>query len=202
MDRHAWDHRYAEVDFLWSQQPNELLPPAVEGVPPGRALDLACGEGRNALYLASLGWDVVGVDFSEVAIERAKEMARERGLEGEFVVDDVFVYEPEPTFNLVMLFFVHFTDTHMVELFDVARRALAPGGRFIGLGHDLRNLTDGYSGPQVPEILWTEDRIRPLLDGLVIDDLSERLRPIVARPGEDVPEGTTAIDLWFDARRA
>ncbi len=201
MDRQSWDARYADADLLWSREPNELLPPAVAGMPPGRALDLACGEGRNALHLASLGWDVVGVDFSEVAIERARLIARERGLTGEFVVDDVFAYEPEPTFDLVMLFFVHFGDDRMAALFEVARRALAPGGRFIGLGHELRNLTEGWSGPQVPEILWTEERIRPLLDGLVIDDLSERLRPIIARPGEDVPEGTTAIDLWFDARR-
>ena len=93
----------------------------------------------------------MGVDFSEVAIERAREIARERGLEGEFVVDDVFAYEPEPTFDLVMLFFVHFTDAHMAELFDVAKRALAPGGRFIGLGHEVRNLTEGYSGTWGPE---------------------------------------------------
>jgi 2-polyprenyl-3-methyl-5-hydroxy-6-metoxy-1,4-benzoquinol methylase len=71
MDRQAWDARYAATDTLWSFEPNRFLLREVESLPPGRALDLACGEGRNALWLASRGWRVTAVDFSQVALDRA-----------------------------------------------------------------------------------------------------------------------------------
>lgn len=199
MDRDAWDRRYEEAELIWSAEPNQLLPPAVEGVEPGKALDLAAGEGRNAVWLASQGWDCTAVDFSTVAIEKGRRLAETQGLDVEWVVDNVLAYEPEPIHDLVMIFFVHLADTQMEQLFRVARAALKPGGRLIGLGHALRNLTEGYGGPQVAEVLWTEDRIRPLLDGMTITACEEVLRPVVAKPGETIAEGTTAIDLWIDA---
>ena len=71
MQREDWDRRYAEVENLWAVRPNRFLVAEAEPLEPGRALDLACGEGQNAVWLASLGWDVTGVDFSEVAIAKA-----------------------------------------------------------------------------------------------------------------------------------
>ena len=68
MQREDWDRRYAAVENLWATRPNRFLVREVEELPPGRALDLACGEGQNAIWLATLGWDVTGVDYSEVAI--------------------------------------------------------------------------------------------------------------------------------------
>ncbi|MEX1287114.1 MAG: class I SAM-dependent methyltransferase, partial [Acidimicrobiia bacterium] len=75
MDAEQWDARYADKELIWSAEPNQFLPPAVEGMRPGRALDLACGEGRNAIWLARHGWYVLGVDFSSVAIRKAKQLA-------------------------------------------------------------------------------------------------------------------------------
>ena len=66
MQREDWDKRYASVDNLWAVKPNRFLVAEVADLPAGRALDLACGEGQNAIWLATLGWDVVGVDYSEV----------------------------------------------------------------------------------------------------------------------------------------
>jgi len=63
-----WDKRYASAENLWSAKPNRFLVAEVEHLEPGRALDLACGEGQNAIWLATHGWDVTGVDYSEVAI--------------------------------------------------------------------------------------------------------------------------------------
>ena len=77
-----WDRRYAEPQLVWSAEPNRFLVEELAGLPPGRALDLACGEGRNAIWLARRGWEVTGVDFSGVAIDKAGRMAAEAGVEG------------------------------------------------------------------------------------------------------------------------
>ncbi len=199
MDREAWDRRYEERDLVWSAEPNQFLPPAVARLEPGRALDLAAGEGRNAIWLAEQGWEVTAVDFSEVAIGKGRQIAEARGIDVEWVVSDVLAYAPQPEFDLVVIFYVHFLDPEMQRLFGVAREALRPGGRLIALGHHLKNLDGGYGGPQFPQVLWTEERIAPLIAGMEIVEFGERLRPVVAKPGELIPEGTTAIDLWVDA---
>ncbi len=81
MDAAEWDARYREHDLVWGIQPNRWVEQELATEPPGTALDLACGEGRNALWLAGLGWDVTAVDFSAVAIEKARRSpARDVGL--------------------------------------------------------------------------------------------------------------------------
>src|SRR5581483_10861059 len=75
MDREDWNQRYAGTELLWTAQPNRFLVAETEGLPPGRAVDLACGEGRNAVWLAERGWRVTGADFSDVALEKARSPA-------------------------------------------------------------------------------------------------------------------------------
>ena len=72
MQREDWDKRYAAVENLWAAKPNRFLVAEVADLEPGRALDLACGEGQNAIWLATLGWEVTGVDYSEVAPRRGR----------------------------------------------------------------------------------------------------------------------------------
>jgi SAM-dependent methyltransferase len=66
MDKSIWDRRYADHEFVWTVQPNQFLVQEVQGLRPGHALDLACGEGRNAVWLAERGWRVTGVDLRRV----------------------------------------------------------------------------------------------------------------------------------------
>ncbi len=84
MQREDWDKRYASVENLWAVKPNRFLVAEVAELAPGRALDLACGEGQNAIWLATLGWDVTGVDYSEVAIAKARSRAERDGVHVEF----------------------------------------------------------------------------------------------------------------------
>ncbi len=153
-----------------------FLPPIVEGLDVGTALDLACGEGRNAIWLARRGWSVTGVDFSAVGIEKAKRTAGDAVVE--WVVADVTSYVPDRMFDLVMIVYVHLEAADMKRLFQRALDALAPGGTLIGVGHALRNLADGVGGPPYPDILWTEDRIAPLVEGLNVVSLTEVVRPV------------------------
>jgi len=192
MNSDMWDARYEEDDLVWSAEPNTFLPPIVAGLEVGTALDLACGEGRNSIWLAAAGWDVVGVDFSGVAIDKAKRMA------GDIFVDwqvaDATRYEPRRAFDLVIIIYVHLDPDAMRALFDTAAGALTPGGTLIAVGHALRNLTDGVGGPSYPDILWTEDKIAPLVNDLGIVSLGEVLRPV---DGSEVD----AIDMLVHATK-
>lgn len=192
MNSDMWDTRYEEKELIWSAEPNIFLPSIVEGLEVGSALDLACGEGRNSIWLARAGWDVTGIDFSGVAIEKAKKIA------GSTVVDwqvaDITAYEPQRAFDLVIIVYVHLELAGMAALFSNAIGSLAPRGTLIAVGHALRNLTDGVGGPPYPEILWTEDRIAPLLESLHEVGLTEVLRPV---DDSDVD----AIDLLVSATK-
>ena len=192
MDSSGWDSRYEEKELVWSAEPNMFLPPIVETLDVGTAIDLACGEGRNAIWLARKGWEVTGVDFSAVGIEKAREIAGDTPVE--WLVADVTTYKPDRTFDLVLIVYVHLDADGMRGLFDGATRALAPGGTLIAVGHALANLQDGVGGPPYPEILWTEDRLTPLLGGLKIAEITEVLRPV---DGSEID----AIDLLVHATK-
>ena len=89
MDRDAWNERYRGTGLVWSAEPNRFLVEQVSGMTPGRALDLAAGEGCNAVWLAEQGWQATAVDFSDLAVTKAEEMAAERGVSISTAVADV-----------------------------------------------------------------------------------------------------------------
>ena len=192
MDSTSWDDRYSSTDLVWGKGPNAFLPPLVEGIHAGTALDVACGEGRNALWLAEQGWDVTGIDFSPVAIEKAWLLAQDVPITYE--VADVESYEPRHRFDLVLVFYVHLMEADARSMLDMAAEAVSSGGTLFAVGHALRNLTDGVGGPPYPEILWTEELVAPSLGGLEIIELGERLRPVDE-------SAVDAIDLVVHAHR-
>ena len=195
MQREDWDRRYAEVENLWAVKPNRFLVGEAEGLEPGRALDLACGEGQNAIWLASLGWDVTGVDFSEVAIARARSRAERDGISADFICADLLSYEPEPgAFDLVLLLYLHVPADERRTVLAKAAAALASGGTFVLVGHDLTNMTDGVGGPSDPRLLYTPDDIVSEVPGLEIEKAERVLRDVT---GED----RDAIDALVRARR-
>jgi SAM-dependent methyltransferase len=190
MDTSMWDERYAASDLVWSAEPNLFLPPLVEGVEPGTALDIACGEGRNAIWLARRGWEVTAVDFSAVGIDKARRLGQD--VDVDWVVADATEYDPARHFDLVLVFYLHLPGAQMAEVFDRAVAATRPGGTFFGVGHALRNLTDGYGGPPEPDLLWSVDCIAPLVEGLEVLELGERDRFVASADA-------TAIDLAVHA---
>ena len=163
MQREDWDRRYADVENLWATKPNRFLVAEVAGLPVGRALDLACGEGQNAIWLASLGWEVTGVDFSEVAIRKARARAERDGVAVRFVCADLVEYEPaQASYDLVLVMYLHIPSARRHAVHEKAGAAVAPGGTFLLLGHDLTNLTDGVGGPRDPGTSCTRpSRSRP-----------------------------------------
>ena len=195
MKREDWDARYAGVTNRWSAKPNRFLVSEVGNLEPGRALDLACGEGQNAIWLATLGWDVVGVDYSEIAVSKARERATQEGAEVDFVCADLVEYEPaREAFDLVVILYLHIPSTQRASVHAKASAALAAGGTFLLLGHDLANLTDGVGGPSDPDILYAADEIAAELPGLEIEKATTVLRDVAG-------EERDAIDTIVRARR-
>ncbi len=185
-----WDTRYAGSDRVWSAAPNAWVAATLRDWFTGRALDLGTGEGRHAVWLAALGWQVTAVDFSAVGIDRGRAGAQEVGVEVDWVVSDVRTWRPPDgvTFDLVLLAYLHLEDDVLAR----ARDWVAPGGALVVLGHALRNLSDGVGGPQDPRLLHTEAEYRAASEGLELEHLGEVVRHL--------PEGD-AIDLALVARR-
>lgn len=161
MDSTTWDARYAERDLVWSAGPNVFVEQVAAQLTPGRALDLAAGEGRNAIWLAEQGWEATAVDFSRVALERAQRIAGERL--GELAADrlhvvqaDLLSYQPPAqAFDLVIVVYLQVAADQRRPVLRAAARAVAPGGHLLVVAHDSRNLTDGVGGPQDPAVLYT-----------------------------------------------
>src|SRR5436309_5039096 len=108
MDSAEWDRRYSATGLLWTASPNRFVVAELTGLAPGRALDLGCGEGRNAIWLAEQGWQVSAVDFSAVGLDKARRLAGERGVTVDWVSADLRDYQPRPAaFDLVLLAYLH-----------------------------------------------------------------------------------------------
>ena len=195
MRREDWDRRYDDVENLWATKPNRFLVAEVSELTAGRALDVACGEGQNAIWLASVGWDVTGVDFSEVAIGKANARAARDGIDAVFVCADLVEYEPaRAAYDLVLVMYLHISSAQRRAVHEKAAAAVAPGGTFVLLGHDLANLTDGVGGPKDPDLLYTAAEIAAELPGLELEKATTVLRDV---DGEE----HDAIDTLVRAQR-
>jgi SAM-dependent methyltransferase len=195
MKRERWNEKYDAAELLWSEGPNRFLVAEVGELPPGRALDLACGEGRNAIWLAELGWVVTGVDFADVALAKATTRAAARSVDVDFVHADLVDWVPPAgAFDLVLVLYLQLPADELRAVLGRAAAAVAPGGTFLLVGHDLLNLTEGHGGPSEPAVLYTADDVVAGVPGLAIERAERVLRPV---EGAERP----AIDVLVRARR-
>ncbi len=194
MDASEWDERYRAEGLVWGGPPNRWVVEELSDTPSGVAVDLACGEGRNALWLAAHGWRVIAVDFSAIAIAKAREL--DIGGLVEWVTADATDYRPAQPVDLALLCYLQVPAEQRRSTVRHAAAALAPGGTLLVIAHDSRNLTDGTGGPSDPRVLYTANDVVADLEGtgLVSDRASEVFRPV---PGSDRP----AIDALLRAHR-
>jgi SAM-dependent methyltransferase len=185
-----WNARYAE-GAQWSATPNELIASLLGDLPPGRAVDLAAGEGRHARWLAGLGWEVTAVDFAGVGLDRGR--TAPGGDAVRWVVADVRTWSPDDLgLDLVLVAYLHLSEAETVDLLTRAVGWLRPGGRLLVLGHDVQNLTAGVGGPQDPTILHSVERLAPVAALLDVERLAQVPR--------STPAGT-ALDTLLVGRR-
>ncbi|GAA1965761.1 class I SAM-dependent methyltransferase [Catenulispora subtropica] len=187
-DRELWEARYGAARSVWGWAPNRFVAEVLGPLSPGRALDLACGEGRNALWLADLGWRATAVDFSENALTRGRAQAAEHGLDVEWVAADVLEYRPEPAaYDAVVIAYLHLGPDKLGTVLRHAEAALAPGGTLVVVGHDVTNIADGVGGPQDPAILLTPELVTERLSGLRVTraERVHRQTDLAAQPAID-----------------
>ena len=204
MDASTWDARYEASDLVWGTGPNRFVAEELGSLPPGRALDLACGEGRNAIWLATQGWQAVGVDFSSAAVQRAQRLAADAGVgdRARFEVGDVVAGPlPHGPYDAVVVAYLQLPVAERRKALRGAAGAVASGGTLLVVAHDSTNLTEGVGGPQDPDVLYTAADVLADLGDLADDFDVERAEPV--RREVQTPDGErTAVDALVRLRRA
>lgn len=196
-EQEAWDQRYSGPDLVWGAGPNRFVVAEATALPPARAIDLAAGEGRNAIWLAERGWRVTAVDFSAVGLSRAARLAAERKVSVDWVQADLRSWRPGARgFGLVLIAYLHLPSADLAAVFRAAAAAVAPGGTLLVIGHDRDNIARGHGGPQDPDRLYTPGLVTAELGGLAVRRAEQVLRTV------HTPEGDrTAIDTLVRAER-
>lgn len=195
-----WDERYAASERVWSGHPNRVLVELLTDVPPGRGLDVGCGEGADAIWLAERGWEVTGADVSPVALERAARHAADAGVaeRTSWLHADLVSGQPLPGDNdLVTAMFVHLPETAFVRAYTAVAAAVRPGGRLLVAGHHPAEEGTGLRNPHLSHLLFPPERVTALLASGWEVEVAE------ARPREQVKDGEKlqATDTVVLARR-
>lgn len=165
---------YAERDTIWSGEPNAQLVAEAGRLPPGTVLDVGCGEGADAVWLAQHGWVVTAVDISDVALERARTHAASAGADVSFERVDLVATPPAAgSYDLVSAQFFHLPDPPRATTYLGLGAAVSPGGHLLVVGH----YPSEHIGKDHPERLFTTDEIVALFpDGwqVVTAEVRER----------------------------
>lgn len=178
-DRDYWEERYGAPGFTWSGNPNPVLVAETAGLAPGRALDVGSGEGGDAIWLASRGWSVTGVDISQNALDKAQARAAEVGVSIAWEQHDLRVWTPEPeASDLVSAQFMHLAAPARRSLFRALAAAVAPGGTLLIVGHDAADLVPDQHNAHHRELMFTADDVLADIagEGLSVQLAESRLR--------------------------
>lgn len=187
MKARDWDERYAAAG-VWSREPNAWVAETLAHLEPGTAVDLGAGEGRNALWLASLGWEVTAVDYSAVGLETGKARAAQAGVDIEWVVADACDWVSPTLVDLVVIAYLQLPVEELSRAIGTAAGYLAPGGTLALVNHDRANTV---GGPKDPAVLATVEELRAAASGLDI---------VECRQVDRVTANGTALDVVLVAR--
>jgi 2-polyprenyl-3-methyl-5-hydroxy-6-metoxy-1,4-benzoquinol methylase len=150
-----WEKLYGEKPQIWSGEVNRNLQAEVTGLTPGHVLDLGCGEGGDAIWLARQGWTVDGADISPTALARAEAAAAEAGVSVRWLRRDVFTWQPEETYDLISAQYLHLPPDLRREVFGAAAAAVRPGGALLVVGHSPKAMRE-FQGDKPPAELFFE----------------------------------------------
>lgn len=162
-----WDERYDTEEYVYGTAPNRFLAEWVHRLPPGRILCLAEGEGRNAVFLAGLGYRVTAVDASAVGLAKARRLAHEKGLQIETQVADLATYPiAEQAWDGIVSIFCHLPAAVRRDLHQRVKAGLRPGGVLILEAYRPAQLAFGTGGPKEASMMMS------------LEDLEQELHPL------------------------
>ncbi len=174
-----WDQRFAEPGFAYGSEPNDFVREMAGRIPRGRVLCLGEGEGRNAVHLARAGHEVTAMDGSRVGLEKAAQLARERGVRIATVCEDLATFEiGEGAWSGIVSVWVHLPPDLRRRVHAAVARGLAPGGAFVIEAYGPRQLEFGTGGPQSAELLPSLATLKADLAGLELEIAREVEREI------------------------
>ena len=197
-DAAFWDEMYEKRQAPWDSEPNPLLPEVVEGLAPGTALDLGCGEGSDAVWLAKRGWRVTAVDLSNVALDRGRAADTDQLVN--WLQADLFAWQPpERAFDLVSTHFLHLPTAGRAAFFEGLARAVRPGGTLFVVAHHVSDLQTTIGRPPIPDLYFEGDEVAAALTPGEWEIVFNGTRPreVTDREGRAV----TIRDMVFQARR-
>lgn len=193
-----WDERYSSAPALWSGHVNATVVDETSELPQGRALDVGCGEGGDALWLAERGWQVLGIDVSRIALDRAAGHARTAGPEVSARLTweqrDLLTWVPAvSTYDLVSVPFLHLPPATRVPVYAGLADAVAPGGMFLVVAHHPSDI-GVVPRPPEPDLFFTaEDLTAELDDRWDVVTCDTRARPGTHPDGYDVTLHDTVV---------
>src|SRR6188472_2150025 len=141
MDAETWDRRYADTELVWSATPNQFVAEELADLTPGRAVDLAAGEGRNAIWLARRGWSVTALDFSRVALDKGRQLAGDTPVDWQLA--DATTWRDPAAYDLAVVAYLQLPTDQRRAAVRAAFEALRDGGTFFLVAHDSTNLMEG-----------------------------------------------------------
>lgn len=162
-----WNDRYSAPGYAYGTEPNDFLAAVATRIPPGRVLSLADGEGRNGVYLATLGYDVTSLDSSSVGLAKAQQLAGQRGVQITTLLADLAEYEiVAGSWEGIVSIFCHLPQPLRSRVHAQVARALVPGGLYVLEAYSPQQLGRGTGGPTSADLLPTLDALRTELAGL------------------------------------
>lgn len=179
-----WDEKYSAEDYVYGKEPNRFLEDHAAELPPGEVLSLAEGEGRNAVYLAGLGFRVTAVDHSRVGMAKAQRLAAEKGVEIETICADLADFElGEDRWSAIVSIFGHLPPEVRRRVYARIPAALKPGGILLLEAYTPDQMGRGTGGPRSVDLLVTAEMLREELAGLEFLRLEELEREVIEGRG-------------------
>tara|TARA_Y100000385_G_scaffold107942_1_gene112100 strand:- start:17 stop:607 length:591 start_codon:yes stop_codon:yes gene_type:complete len=158
-----WNERYANRAYAYGTEPNAFFKSQIDQRPAGRILLPAEGEGRNAVYAAKLGWEVVAFDQSEAGEKKAMQLAEATQTSISYRIEDAMDFNEANAFDLIFYGFFHVPPTVLQPVYDHLNTFVKPNGLILLEGFSTKNMGRGSGGPQNEAMLFTTSRVKSLL---------------------------------------
>lgn len=180
MSQEMWDKAYSTDEYVYGKAPNDFLKSHYATIPKGKVLMLAEGEGRNAVFLASKGYDVTAVDISSKGLEKAEKLASDYGVSIETICTDLEFFDlGENVWQGIISIFCHLPQRIRQNLYKRVEKALMPSGVFFLEGYTPKQLMYHTGGPSMAEMMISKHTLSEELPHITFSHLEELEREVI-----------------------